>query len=138
MATKLKAGGSGLDAIRLDDLLHYWQPLFVANPDSGKRAVYVSRLMSLAIEGFDKAESRAVLDSLCDLVEAEQNVYEHVWRVGDLIMWNNLSCVHARTDWPKNEHRLLRRCTIQGERLNCGGDAAHPASAGGSPSAGAS
>jgi len=107
-----------IDSYDLKTLLHYWQPLFVTNPDSGKRAVYVSRLMSLAIEGFDKAESRAVLDQLCDLVEAPDNVYEHVWRVGDLVMWDNLSCVHARTDWPKNEHRLLRRCTVQGGRLN--------------------
>jgi taurine dioxygenase len=107
-----------IDAYDLNTLLHFWQPLFVTNPDSGLRAVYVSRLMSLAIEGLDKAESRAALDRLCELVESPDNVYEHVWRVGDLVMWDNLSCVHARTDWPTGEHRLLRRCTIQGGRLS--------------------
>jgi taurine dioxygenase len=113
-----KTAPADLDAYDLNTLLHCWQPLFVTNPDSGKRAVYVSRLMSLAVEGLDKAESRAALDRLCDLVEAPDNIYEHVWRVGDLVMWDNLSCVHARTDWPRGEHRLLRRCTIQGGRLS--------------------
>jgi taurine dioxygenase len=106
-----------IETLRLDDLLHYWQPLFVTNPDSGKQALYVSRLMSLAIEGLDAAESRATIDRLADLTEVPDNIYEHVWRVGDLVMWDNLGCVHARTDWPAGETRTLRRCTVQGERL---------------------
>jgi alpha-ketoglutarate-dependent taurine dioxygenase len=40
-----------------------------------------------------------------------------VWRVGDLVMWDNLACLHARTDWPNNQRRTLRRCTIEGEPL---------------------
>ena len=43
--------------------------------------------------------------------------YEHVWRVGDLVMWDNLSCLHARTDWPSEQRRALRRCTVEGEPL---------------------
>ena len=101
-----------------DELLHYWQPIVVTNPDTGRRAVYVSRLMSLRIEGMDAAESRAVLDAICDIVEAEDNVYEHVWRPGDIIVWDNLSCVHARTDWPREQRRTLRRVTIRGDALS--------------------
>jgi len=101
----------------LDELLHYWQPLFVTNPDTGRKALYVCRLMSLRIEGMDAGDSRAVLDRLCDIVEAPDNVYEHVWQPGDIIVWDNLSTVHARTDWPKGEPRTLRRCTVQGELL---------------------
>lgn len=103
---------------RLDELLHYWQPIVVANPDTGRRAVYVSRLMSLRIEGMDAAESRAVLDAICDIVEADDNVYEHVWLPGDIIVWDNLSCVHARTDWPREQRRTLRRVTIRGDALS--------------------
>jgi taurine dioxygenase len=102
---------------RLADLLHYWQPLFVTNPDTGRKAVYVSRLMSLRIEEMDEAESREILDALCDLVEAPDNIYEHAWTPGDIIVWDNLSCVHARTDWPDDQRRTLRRVTIRGEAL---------------------
>ena len=103
---------------RLEELMHCWQPLFVTNPDTGRRAVYVSRLMSLRIEGMDDAESRAVLDALCDIVEAPDNVYEHSWRPGDLLVWDNLSSLHARNDWPADENRTLRRCTVMGGRLS--------------------
>ncbi len=103
---------------RLDELLHYWQPMVVANPDTGRRAVYVSRLMSLRIEGMDEDESRDVLETIFDIVEAEDNIYEHVWRPGDILLWDNLSCVHARTDWPPEQNRTLRRVTIRGEALS--------------------
>ena len=102
----------------LDGVLNYWQPMFVANPDSDRVALYVCRLMTIAIEGLEKAESDALLEELSDLIEAPDNIYEHVWRLGDLIMWDNLSSVHARTDWPDGEPRSLRRCTIQGGRLS--------------------
>jgi taurine dioxygenase len=32
-------------------------------------------------------------------------------------MWDNRCTTHARTDFPKDERRLLRRCTVEGEPL---------------------
>jgi taurine dioxygenase len=101
----------------LDDLLHYWQPIFVTNPDTGRKAVYVSRLMSVRIEGMDDEEGRATIDEICDIIEAPDNIYEHVWRPGDIMLWDNLSSLHARTDWPQDQRRTLRRVTIKGDRL---------------------
>ena len=43
---------------------------------------------------------------------------EHVWRLGDFLMWDNRCTIHARTDFPKGERRLLRRCTVEGEPLH--------------------
>lgn len=103
---------------KLEELLHYWQPVFVANPDSGRIALYVCRLMTARIEGLDEAESAAVLNDICDIIEDPAHVYEHAWRPGDLIVWDNLSSVHARTDWPGDQPHSLRRCTVQGEALN--------------------
>jgi len=34
--------------------------------------------------------------------------------VGDLVMWDNLCSMHARTDFPRAERRLMRRFTIAG------------------------
>ena len=102
---------------RLEELMHYWQPIFVTNPDTGRRPLYVNRLMSARIEGMDESESRGVLDELCDHIETPDNVYEHSWQPGDIIVWDNLSMLHARNDWPAEERRTLRRCTVEGERL---------------------
>ncbi|MBK18703.1 MAG: hypothetical protein CMM52_07685 [Rhodospirillaceae bacterium] len=102
---------------RLDDLLHYWQPAFVTNPDTGRKAVYMSRLMSVRVEGYSDEESRELIDAVADITEAPDNVYEHVWTPGDIMIWDNLSCLHARTDWPHEQTRRLRRVTIKGEAL---------------------
>jgi len=111
-----KAGYANLDQ-NLDDLLHYWQPLFVTNPDTGCKAVYISRLMSVRIEGMDDTESRATLDRISDIIEAPDNIYDHAWTPGDIIIWDNLSSLHARTEWPADERRTLRRVTIKGNAL---------------------
>jgi len=104
-----------LDTIDLDELRHFWQPIFVTHPKTGRRSLYVNRLMSAAIEGLERAESDDILDRLFEIVEEPAIVYEHVWQPGDLLMWDNICSVHARTDFPREERRLLRRCTVGGE-----------------------
>jgi taurine dioxygenase len=103
--------------VDLEDILHHRQPMIVTNPSSGRKSLYIARLNTMWIEGMDRDESEAILFDLFDLTEREDNYYEHVWRPGDLVMWDNLACLHARTDWPDGQPRQLRRCTVEGERL---------------------
>src|SRR3546814_10291520 len=69
-----------LDAADISRMLHRWQPIFVRHPATGKRALYVNRLMSAAIEGMERAESDETLERLFDIVEDPSIVYEHEWR----------------------------------------------------------
>lgn len=103
--------------VNLDNIFHFVQPIFLRNPGSGRMALYVSRLNSMWIEGMDRDESEKILSQLFDLTEDPSNYYEHVWRPGDLVMWDNLACLHARTDWPDGQPRELRRCTTVGAPL---------------------
>ena len=98
----------------LDGIQHQWQPIFVKHPETGRTALYVSRLISAAIEGLEREESDEILDQLIDIAEDPAVVYEHVWQRGDLAMWDNRCSTHARTDFPTAETRLLRRCTLEG------------------------
>lgn len=101
----------------LETIHHYRQPMFVENPDSGKTALYVAAQNTMWIEGVEAKESERLLEHMFALTEDPANTYEHVWQVDDLLMWDNLACLHARTDWPAGETRMLRRCTVLGERL---------------------
>ena len=103
--------------VDLKDIHHFRQPLILTVPGSGRKSLYLSRLNTMWIEGMDRGESEAILGPLFDLTEEPENIYEHIWRKGDLLMWDNLACLHARTDWPDDENRMLRRCTIEGDRL---------------------
>ena len=71
--------------------------------------------MTTRIEGLTKEENARVLEQLYAAGERREHIYEHVWRPGDFVMWDNLCTIHARTDFPRHERRLLRRCTVEGE-----------------------
>ncbi len=106
-----------LSQYRLEDLKHWNQPIVLRHPETGRRALYVNRLMSHIVEGLDQSESDALLDELYEYTEDPALVYEHVWKPGDLLMWDNLCSIHARTDFPKEERRLMRRMTIGGQAV---------------------
>jgi len=94
----------------------YWHPVVRTHPATGRKALYVNRLMTREIEGLPREESNAILQRLFDHQEQLKFVYEHVWRPGDLLMWDNRCTLHARTDFSSGERRLLRRVTILGEK----------------------
>ncbi len=93
-----------------------WHPAVRAHPATGRKALYVNRLMTREIEGLPRQESDALLQMLFDHQEQPRFVYQHVWRVGDILMWDNRCTLHARTDFSAGERRLLRRVTILGEK----------------------
>ncbi len=99
-----------------DGVPHYAHPVVRTHPATARKALYVNRLMTLAIEGMPEAESDELLGVLFDHQEQRQFVYEHVWRVGDILMWDNRCTLHARTDFSAAERRLMRRVTILGEK----------------------
>ena len=101
--------------IDLSGARYYVQPIFIAHPVTGRRALYVNRMMSLRIEGMERAESAAILSDLFDIAEDPSFRYEHIWEVGDLLMWDNFCSTHARTFYPDSERRLLRRTTVAGK-----------------------
>jgi taurine dioxygenase len=94
----------------------YWHPVVRTHPATGRKALYVNRLMTREIEGLPRDESDAILQKLFDHQEQPKFVYEHVWRPGDILMWDNRCTLHARTDFSAGERRLLRRVTILGEK----------------------
>lgn len=96
---------------------HFYHPVFITHPETGRKALFVDRLMTTRIEGMSDAESSVTLDQLYEIGERRDFIFEHEWRLGDFVMWDNRCTIHARTDFPREERRLLRRCTIEGEPL---------------------
>lgn len=96
---------------------HHLHPVFITHPDTGRKTLFVDRLMTTRIDGVGQDESDAILDELYDIGERREFIFEHTWQLGDFLMWDNRCTIHARTDFPKEERRLLRRCTVEGEPL---------------------
>ena len=98
------------------DAPSYTHPVVRTHPATGRKALYVNRLMTRRIEGLPLQESEELLNLLFDHQERPEFIYEHVWRPGDILMWDNRCTLHARTDFSADERRLLRRVTILGEK----------------------
>jgi taurine dioxygenase len=98
-----------------DGVPHATHPIVRTHPATGRQALYVNRLMTVAIEGLPMDESDALLEELFAHQEQPAFVYEHIWREGDLILWDNRCTLHARTDFAPGERRLLRRVAIAGD-----------------------
>ena len=106
-----------LDKIDLNAVRHHEQPIFITHPATGRKALYISRLMSARILGLSRDESETALEQLFEISEDPAIVYEHVWKLGDLVIWDNWCSIHARKDFPRDEPRLMRRLTIEGQAM---------------------
>lgn len=91
-------------------------PVFRTHPVTGRKALYVNRLMTQEIEGLGPGEGRRLLDFLFDHSERPEFIYTHHWRPRDLLIWDNRCLNHGRGDFDPLERRLMRRLTIAGER----------------------
>jgi taurine dioxygenase len=94
----------------------FWHPIVRTHPATGRKALYVNRLMTREIEGLSRAQSEEMLEQIFAHQEQAKFTYAHVWRPGDLLMWDNRCTLHARTDFSAGERRMLRRVTILGEK----------------------
>ena len=102
-------------APRDPDSPRYVHPIVRTHPDTGKKSLYVNRLITDYIVDMDEDESRSLLERLFDHIESERFVYEHNWRVGDVSIWDNRCLLHGRTDFDPAEPRLLRRFCVIGD-----------------------
>lgn len=93
------------------------QPLVRTHPDTGKKAVYFHPSKVENIVGMTPEDSQEFLAKLTDQVIRDEFVYTHQWRMGDMLIWDNRSALHkAGSDYDPNEHRMLYRAIVRGER----------------------
>jgi alpha-ketoglutarate-dependent taurine dioxygenase len=90
-------------------------PVVVPHPANGEGCLFVNEMMTAAIIGWDDTAGDRLLDRLFAVLYAPDNVYEHRWSNGDLVVWDNLSVQHARRRVGDDAPRTLRR-VVFGER----------------------
>ena len=98
------------------DAPRFTHPVVTTHPETGRKVLYVNRLMTDHIVGLGREEGRALLDTLIETAERPDFIYTHVWRVGDVVMWDNRCTLHGRTGFDPSHRRMLRRVAVKGER----------------------
>jgi taurine dioxygenase len=91
-------------------------PMVISEPDTGEPTLYLGRRRNAYIPGLPLTESERLLDELWSYATAEPVTLRHAWRVGDVVLWNNLTTMHRRDAFPADQFRTLHRSQIKGTR----------------------
>lgn len=91
-------------------------PIARRHPGTGRKALFLGRKGYGYVLGLPVAESDDLLEALWSHMTRPEFVWEHDWRNGDLVMWDNRCCAHSRAAFDPSLRRRLRRVTVIGER----------------------
>ncbi|MGD9951522.1 MAG: TauD/TfdA dioxygenase family protein [Burkholderiales bacterium] len=94
-------------------------PVIVRHPATGEPGIYVNPYTTQRILGIPEDESDAIIERLADEMESMAYRWEHVWSVGDTLMWDNRgTLMHSgRIDYPLDQARRFIRTTVRGTPL---------------------
>jgi taurine dioxygenase len=90
-------------------------PVAFPHPVTGEWTLFVNPTQTDRVFGLAEEDSEALLDRLFEAVYAEENIFEHGWSEGDLVIWDNRSLAHARRPNESGGARTLRR-VVFGEK----------------------
>ena len=89
-------------------------PLVHTHPQSGKKCLFLGRRPNSYIVGLDVDESEALLDTLWAHATQPHYTMSHEWRLGDVLMWDNLAVLHKRDAFDRHARRRLHRTQLKG------------------------
>lgn len=90
-------------------------PLVRTHPVTGRKCLYLGRRLNSYIFGLSLAESEETLDEIWAHACQDKYVWQHKWRVGDLVVWDNRCTMHHRNAFAPNARRLMHKSTTAGE-----------------------
>jgi taurine dioxygenase len=100
------------------DVVGAHHPLVRTDPKTGRKALFLGRRPNSYVLGLEVPESEALLDALWAHATQPRFAMCHEWKIGDLLMWNNLSVLHRRDPFDPKSRRVMHRSQIKGhERI---------------------
>jgi len=91
-------------------------PLVRTHPVTGRKALYLGRRRLSYVMGMTVADSEKLLDSLWLHAQQKAFVWTHVWRPGDLVLWDNRCAMHQRDAFDPNSRRIMHRTQVKGDK----------------------
>ena len=90
-------------------------PIVRTHPVTGRKCLYLGRRLNSYIFGLPLEESERLLDDIWAHTCQDKYVWQHKWRVGDLLVWDNRCTMHHRNAFSPNARRLMHKSTTAGE-----------------------
>jgi taurine dioxygenase len=90
-------------------------PLVRTHPVTGKKALFVSPVYTVGVEGMTTPEAKAILAFLFAHLTQDEFIYRHKWREQMLLMWDNRCTMHFAEGGYDGHLRLMHRTTVKGD-----------------------
>jgi len=91
------------------------QPIVRTHPETGRKCLYLGDHAEYIV-GMPYDEGRDIIEQLNAMAPHPDLTYEHRWKAGELIVWDNRCLMHRATGYdPATQGRVIRRCTVLGE-----------------------
>ena len=88
-------------------------PLVNVNPSTGRKALFIDPKTVTGVDGLPEDEANDLLDRLLAHTIRPENVYDHDWQPGDLVLWDNAVVLHKRESFPSENSRLVKRMILK-------------------------
>ena len=88
-------------------------PAVRTHPETNRQALYMGRRLNASIQHMPMAQSENLLDEIWSFCTQRQFVYEHVWQVGDLVIWDNRCTIHRRDAFDSEQRRIMWRTQVK-------------------------
>jgi taurine dioxygenase len=99
----------GDDEARYPRAVH---PVLMRHPRTGAPLVFINEYYTSHILELPPEAGEQVIHEACALAYAPEGVYAHQWRLGDLVVWDNIALQHARAPVQPDTRRTLRRIIV--------------------------
>ena len=91
-------------------------PLVRTHPETGRKALYISRNRMDHIVGMSIEASHALIDELVAHATQPRFCYRHKWQRGDIVIWDDRCTMHkANGDYPPGSRRYMNRIIVAGD-----------------------
>ena len=87
-------------------------PAVIIHPANRKRSLYISQGFTTKIANLSYEESKEVLVKLFAFIERDEHIHTHIWKEGDILLWDNRTLLHKASTVPKGEPSVSYRIGI--------------------------
>ncbi len=109
---KLRTDGAVEEAMKAE----VEHPVVRTHPETGRKALFVSRGYVNRFKGWTEEESRPLLNFLCAHSERPEFTCRFRWKAGSMALWDNRCAQHKPIGDSNGYRRIMHRVVVEGDR----------------------
>ncbi|MEO1374687.1 MAG: TauD/TfdA family dioxygenase [Cyanobacteria bacterium J06635_10] len=87
-------------------------PAVITHPVTHEKILYMNQGFTTDIVDIDYQKNQTVLAELFAFIERDEHIHTHIWKDGDILLWENRTLNHMASTVPKGENSVSYRIGI--------------------------